>query len=976
MTNMKKSFSISLFFMFLLTAMTAGAASDLPDDSTLGGWVQEMKKAPRGPFKRLRWFCKDGTILPPKQYACRDHGGGVQHGEWTDQVKLMRDNGYYIANIYADVDPAAFQKNDQHIDVTKQMVLEQFLIDADQGWIFRKAQYYRGALQTEDETRGGRDLLLALVKDPDWYEKRYIVLREAVRFVPHGREDAPISEMRQLALTIAEKDKNFENLRIKIHARPELGDADQVRAYAKKRGIAELTNDYEHLAKTIEEVYQPQDVRPTVNSLVKQVRNKNLKSQLKKDAGLLEKETDTAAYFGAVSRLMATLRNSVTKTDRTSTRLAMLDTSLVLEDDLYRSGNELRAKLSETSRRQRLQWLGYCSDTLFGVGLISSRQQQALQDNFETLLKSNPQLIDYQAGLEYAARVPEWADRHLRFHFLESVSRLETIEPLTRRYVHDRLRGSLLLLYSSILDSLITDASDQLGIQNVLFNQNLATGLRGLNAGLARGILKQPQKNGDLEELDPNGIYVLPETTEDLPPVAGIITAGKGNILSHVQLLARNLGIPNVAVDHRLLDRITARIGDKVVLAVSSRGIVQLVEDGPSWDKVFAEEDKGEDVVIRPDLNKLDLYNLNFIPLQQMRAKDSGRVAGPKAANLGELKHHFPEAVTDGVVIPFGHFRALLDQPIEPGGPSVFGWLQKQYALIESLSEEPRKQESVTRQFLERMRDWIVNADPGDDFRLSLRKAMAEALGPDGSYGVFVRSDTNVEDLPGFTGAGLNLTVVNVVGFENILEAINQVWASPFSERAFRWRQAYMENPEHIYASVLLLKSVPSDKSGVMVTADIDTGQIGWLTIAVNEGVGGAVAGQTSEELRINMSDGKVRLMAQATDPHKTVILKEGGMAKMPASGTEAVLSDKNIKALMKFAKTVPDRFPMLKNDQGDPVPADIEFGFYKDSLVLFQIRPFLESSRARQNLFLNRLDQHLKEKYALVVKLDEVPSN
>ena len=239
-----------------------------------------------------------------------------------------------------------------------------------------------------------------------------------------------------------------------------------------------------------------------------------------------------------------------------------------------------------------------------------------------------------------------------------------------------------------------------------------------------------------------------------------------------------------------------------------------------------------------------------------------------------------------------------------------------------------------------------------------------------------MRSDTNVEDLPGFTGAGLNLTVVNVVGFENILEAINQVWASPFSERAFRWRQAYMENPEHIYASVLLLKSVPSDKSGVMVTADIDTGQIGWLTIAVNEGVGGAVAGQTSEELRINMSDGKVRLMAQATDPHKTVILKEGGMAKMPASGTEAVLSDKNIKALMKFAKTVPDRFPMLKNDQGDPVPADIEFGFYKDSLVLFQIRPFLESSRARQNLFLNRLDQHLKEKYALVVKLDEVPSN
>ena len=50
-----------------------------------------------------------------------------------------------------------------------------------------------------------------------------------------------------------------------------------------------------------------------------------------------------------------------------------------------------------------------------------------------------------------------------------------------------------------------------------------------------------------------DGIYLLPETVSDLPPVAGILTAGAGNPLSHVQLLARNLGIPNVAVDPALL---------------------------------------------------------------------------------------------------------------------------------------------------------------------------------------------------------------------------------------------------------------------------------------------------------------------------------------------------------------------------------------------------------------------------------------
>mgnify|MGYP001822952112 CR=1 FL=1 len=522
---------------------------------------------------------------------------------------------------------------------------------------------------------------------------------------------------------------------------------------------------------------------------------------------------------------------------------------------------------------------------------------------------------------------------------------------------------------------LLADADQQLGIYNELFGQKVATGLRGLNAGLARGVLKNPGPDGQSKNFDRQGIYVLPSTTEDLPPVAGIITAGKGNILSHVQLLARNLGIPNVAVEKRLLDKISSRQGQRVVLAVSSQGIVQLVEDGPGWDEVFAVKTRENDVLIRPDLNKLDLYNHSFIPLQKLRAADSGSVAGPKAANLGELKHHFPEAVTDGLVIPFGLFRALLDQEIEPGGPPVFIWMQEQYTRIESLEKNSPKQDQIVRQFLQRMRDWIVNADPGDDFRDRLQTAMDAIFGPDGTYGLFVRSDTNVEDLPGFTGAGLNLTVANVVGYDNVLEAIRRVWASPFTERAYRWRQAYMATPEHVYASVLLLKSVPADKSGVMVTADIDTGQPGWLTIAVNEGVGGAVSGQTAEELRVNLKSGRVRLMGHAAEPSKRIILSEGGMRKVAASGTEAILSPKDIDLLIDFAGSVPDRFPRFKDTAGHPVPADIEFGFYQNKLVLFQIRPFLESSQARQSLYLNGLDQNLRERQTIQIDLDGIPA-
>ena len=43
--------------------------------------VEEMKAAERGPYTRIRWFCKDGTVQPPAAFACKERGGGRQHAE-------------------------------------------------------------------------------------------------------------------------------------------------------------------------------------------------------------------------------------------------------------------------------------------------------------------------------------------------------------------------------------------------------------------------------------------------------------------------------------------------------------------------------------------------------------------------------------------------------------------------------------------------------------------------------------------------------------------------------------------------------------------------------------------------------------------------------------------------------------------------------------------------------------------------------
>jgi phosphohistidine swiveling domain-containing protein len=960
---------------FLLIPGPVPAQENPTDGATLRSWVQAMKESSRGPFKHIRWFCNDGTIQLPQEYACRDHDGGVQHGEWTDRVRTLRDNGYFIANVFADVRAQEFMQDPRHQDIVKQMVLERFLVEADDGWIFRRARYYRGALQTEDETRAGRELLLALVSDPDWRENRFMVLREAVRFIPHGRAGAPITEMRQLSRTIAESDPDFETLRIKLHVHPELADAQQVQDYVARQGKPELTEDYAHLSETIEQVFTVHDIKKEIEALAKRIKNTPLARNLEPYLDKLSSETDSKTRFLTACHLLAILRDGLADTGNASQKLAVLDASILLEGELFRMGDVMVEQLPDASRRERLAWLIKYADGLYGIGLISVRQQQALQQNLSQLMQNQPLLMDYKAELEYTARMPEWADRTLRYYLGETVRHFETIEPLSRRYIHDRLRGSLLLSYAAVLESLIADANRQLGIRNFLFGQPADSGLRGLNAGLARGRLKISSSGKIPPKLDSKGIYVLPSTFEDLPPVAGILTTGEGNILSHVQLLARNLGIPNVAIDQKWLPLIQSMADQQVVLAVSPRGIVQLAADGPQWDPIF-DTDKGpKNSLIRPDLKKLDLDTRRFIALDNLRATDSGRVCGPKAANLGELKHYFPEPVADGLVIPFGLFRQLLEQPIEPGGITVFRWMQDQYKIIRRLKGDPRRQDRITQNFLEQIRKWIVQADPGEEFRNQLRAAMQNTFGPDGTYGVFVRSDTNVEDLPGFTGAGLNLTVPHVVGFENVMAAIQRVWASPFSERAYRWRQAFMETPEHVYASVLLMKSVPVEKSGVLVTADIESGNPDWLTVAVNEGVGGAVSGQTAEELKINMQSGSIRFLAHATDPYKRVLLSEGGVSKVSANWKLALLSEAEIRQLMNFAREIPERFPKLQDAQGQPVPADIEFGFYQSRLMLFQIRPFLESIKAQQNLFLNNLDSRLQQNHPKRVNLDEIPA-
>jgi hypothetical protein len=960
----------------LVPATLPATKATTADYSEYRQWIADMKTHPRGPFKELRWFCKDGSILPPKEYACLEHGGGHQHGAWSEQTTTLRDAGYKIANLLAGLDAEAQLEQPDFIDTYNQLLIEKFLIAADDGWILRRALFYRGAIQEQEERLAARELLTTLSAQPEWLGLHYPALRIGAGALAHGKDTASVRKVRQLSSSLADQDPDFTELRGKIHGAPAAGDARLVHEYAAGLDDPELKEKYADLAREIERIYlaQPLPLKLQQEARVYS-RGPWLQALLRTAAQTLAEDASARHQYQMTAHLLADLREALPRINDPGARLRVLDLSLTVDAENFSAGTRLRQQLAQASREQRVEWLAAAVTASYGTGVTNQRGYRELRRSLDTLAQPILPLSNYLQALGDLARLPGWATQGLRFQFYEAMQKLAEIEPLALRFIQDQLRGSPLLFYSEVLNSLLQDANRIAGVRHRLFGKDIGVGFRALNPGLARGVLHASPAPDAHAGFSPDGIYLLPETIAELPPVAGILTAGEGNPLSHVQLLARNLGIPNVGVDADIQDTIRSHDGQRVVLAVSPAGLVELALDGPQWDAEFGDTRTDSGAVIRPDLEKLDLSVTAFLALDTLRATDSGRVVGPKAAKLGELRHAFPEAVAPGLAIPFGVFRkTILDKPYGNSGRTVFEWMVGQYRHMQSLPEGSLQRREFTEHFRIELHDLILAAELDSNFRARLRAAMTAAFGRADEVGVFVRSDTNVEDLPGFTGAGLNLTVPNVVGFENVLAAIPRVWASPFTARAFAWRQAHMEAPEHVYPAILMLQSVPNDKSGVMVTSDLDSGDPQILSVAVNEGVGGAVDGQSAESLRIDTRDGSIRLLAMATAPWRRNPLPGGGVEKVPASGSDTVLQPSEIRQLITFSGELPQRFPSILDDTGKAAPADVEFGFLDGKLQLFQIRPFLESRRARGSRYLNRMDTTLGTALSKTVDMRAVP--
>src|SRR6185436_9227741 len=261
-------------------------------------------------------------------------------------------------------------------------------------------------------------------------------------------------------------------------------------------------------------------------------------------------------------------------------------------------------------------------------------------------------------------------------------------------------------------------------------------------------------KLDDHVEIGFNEILVLDEVPVQLPPVAGIITSQPSTPLSHINLLAKGWGIPNAYIKNA--KELLKQYDGWWVSFETLRENYTIKRAGMDQLREYQRRQSQRLDVMKPRFN---LAETRLLDLAQQRARSSLAFGG-KSANLGEVMFaRLPGIVVPGgFTIPFHYYDEFIKN--NQLDDVIFGLLNDQKFV-----HDP----AYRREKLVELRKQIETAEFDPALREKiLAKVASEYVGK----GLFVRSSSNSEDLPNFSGAGLYTTVPNVRGNQELIDAI------------------------------------------------------------------------------------------------------------------------------------------------------------------------------------------------------------
>lgn len=265
------------------------------------------------------------------------------------------------------------------------------------------------------------------------------------------------------------------------------------------------------------------------------------------------------------------------------------------------------------------------------------------------------------------------------------------------------------------------------------------------------------------------------------------------------------------------------------------------------------------------------------------------------------------------------------------------------------------------------IRDWIIDTDLPDKLMVDVRTAWDEmSAGRD--ITVAVRSSATAEDLPDASFAGQQETLLNVRGFEHLIDAMHQVFASLYNDRAIAYRVHQGFDHAQVALSVGVQYMVRSDigSAGVLFTLDTESGFRDAVFITSSYGLGETVVqGAVNPDefyvykpalennkhpiLRKNLGSKAIKMVfSDNLEPGKTIDTVDVD----EADSMRFSLSDADVEALARTAVTIEKHYDR---------PMDIEWG--KDGsdgrLYILQARPETVQSRSGRTIHRFTLKAH-----------------